>query len=493
MKIISQRSALICCLLLLSVNTKGQTPTTLTLDDAIQLAQRSSLDYKIAVNTARSYYWNYERYKAGFLPKLSLSGTLPDYYRSINQITLPNGQNDFVNQDLASSSVNLNLSQNIGMTGGSIAFGSSLRRIDNFGNFRNSSYTAVPFTISYYQDNLFYNDFKWQKKIEPIRLLEAQRGYLENLENISYNTISQYFDLLVADIQLKLDKQNLRNIDTLIKITQARFEIGTVQLNDVLQSKVSLLNAKRSISNSLLSVQTAKQNIIRFLNLDRGIELQLVTPDAVQFFNIDPQVALAKAQGNRKYILEHQRRRLEAEQTLAKTKSETGPSINFRGNLGLTQTGNNLNTAYQDLLRNQSLTIGFNIPLVDWGVNKSNRKRAESTLELEKNNITQEQITAEQEIYYQVMKWSMQKEQMQLSIEATSLSQQRYEIARQKYALGSLAYTDFNNAQLDKDRAVTDYMNNLRDYWSMYYLLRRLTLFDFIKNKKIEITDLKID
>lgn len=480
-------------LIFLSFNTFGQAPSNLTLEDAIHLAQKNSLDYKIAVNIARSYYWNYQRFKAGFLPKLSLSGTLPDYYRSINQITLPNGQNDFVNQDVANSSLNLNLSQNIGITGGNVVFGSSLRRIDNFGNFRNSSYTSVPFTISYFQDNLFYNDFKWQKKIEPIRLQEAQRGYLENLENISYNAISQYFDLLLAEVQLKLDRQNLKNIDTLMKITQARFDIGTVQLNDVLQSKVSLLNAKRSLSNALLYVQTAKQNMVRFLNLDKNTEVQLVTPDDIVFFNIDPQVALAKAQGNRKYILEHQRRRLEAEQALAKTKSETGPSINFRGNLGLTQTGSNLSMAYQDLLRNQSVTIGFNIPLVDWGVNKSNRKRAEASLELEKNNIAQEQITAEQEIYYQVMKWGMQKEQIQLSIEANNLSQQRYEIAKQKYALGSLGYTDYNNAQLDKDKAVTEYMNNLRDYWSMYYLLRRLTLFDFSKNKMIEITDLNFD
>ena len=145
--------------------------------------------------------------------------------------------------------------------------------------------------------------------------------------------------------------------------------------------------------------------------------------------------------------------------------------------------------SYSDLLRNQSITIGFNIPLVDWGVNKSNRKRAQTNLELEKNAIAQQQLSAEQEVYYQIMKWGMQKEQMEIAKEASHLSQQRYEIALQKYSLGSLNFTDFNNAQLDKDRAVTDYINNLRSYWSLYYLIRRLTLFNFEISKPLVITD----
>ncbi len=468
-----------------------QLPIKLTLQSAITSARKSSLDYQIAMNMAKSSYWNYQAYRSGFLPRLSLTGTLPDYYRTINNITLPNGQNGFVRQNVANSGLNLNLSQNIGLTGGSISMGSSLRRIDNFGNFKNTAYTSIPFTLSYFQDNLFYNEFKWQKKTEPLRLQEAERGYMENLENISYTTIDKYFALLLADVQLKLDQQNLRNIDTLIKTTQARFEIGTVQLNDVLQSKVSLLNAKKAVSNSGLALQTAHQDLIRFLNLDKDQRIEPQVPDSITFFNISPEQALTKAQSNRKFIIEFQRRRLEADQAIAKTKSLTGPSINIRANLGLTQQGDELNSAYADLLRNQSITIGFYIPLMDWGVNRSNRNRAEANLQLEINTIEQQQLSLEQEIYYQVMKWGMQQEQMEIAKETSALAQQRYDIARQKYSLGSLSYTDFNNAQLEKDRAVTDYMNNLRNYWSSYYLIRRLTLYDFKENRKIEAEDLK--
>jgi hypothetical protein len=150
--------------LLSALHGYTQQSLKLSLDETIHLAQKNSLDYKIIVNMAQSSYWNYENYKAGFLPRLSLSGNLPDYFRSINSITLPDGQINFVGQNVANTSLYLNLSQNIGLTGGNISLGSSLSRLDNFGNFNNTSYTSVPFTLSYNQGNLFYNDFSWQKK-----------------------------------------------------------------------------------------------------------------------------------------------------------------------------------------------------------------------------------------------------------------------------------------------------------------------------------------
>jgi outer membrane protein len=269
----------------IATHTYSQTQLQLPLKEAIELAQKNSLDYRIATNLARSSYWNFQAYRSGFLTKLSLNGTLPDYYRTINAITLPTGQNAFISQDVANSGLNLNLSQNIGLTGGNISVGSSVRRIDNYGNFNQTAYTSVPFTFSYFQDNLFYNNFKWKKKIEPLRLQEAQRGYLESLENISYNTIGKYFELLLAEVQLNLDRQNLKNIDTLVKITQARFEIGTGQLNDVLQSKMSLLNAKKAVSNSTLAMETAQQNLIRFLSLDKRVRIEPIVPSTVTLRN----------------------------------------------------------------------------------------------------------------------------------------------------------------------------------------------------------------
>ena len=316
---------------------------------------------------------------------------------------------------------------------------------------------------------------------------------MERLEEIANTTVSKYFDLLQAEMQCKLDVQNYRNIDTLVKITTSRYEIGTVQLNDLLQAKVSLLNAKKSIANSQLSLNLAKQSFIRFLNLDTKQPLTLEMPKDIKDFEIKVDQAIALAKNNRKAFIEFQRRSLEARQAVAKVKSSTGPQFTFSTNIGFTQRGNTFNQAYNQLLNNQTVVCGISVPLIDWGVNKSNRKRAEANLDLEGITINQQTLSLEQEITVQILRWNMQKEQTEIGKEASELANQRYNIAKQKYSLGSITFTDFNNAQMDKDRAVTDYVNNLRSYWTIYFLVRKLTHSDFEKNAILTLQDIVPD
>jgi len=468
-------------------NLMAQSANHITLQDAIEMAKKKSLDYKIATFVSKSSYWNYNSFKAKFLPKLSLDGTLPDYYRTINTITLPSGQNDFVSQNVSNSSAALNLSQNVVSTGGTISINSSLRRIDNLGNSNNTAYTTIPFSVSYYQKNIFYNEFKWERKIEPLKLKESEVEYVENLENIAYKTVEKYFDLLQAEVQLKLDEQNVRNIDTLLKSTQARFEIGTVNLNDLLQTKVSLLNAKQSLIASRLTLRTAQQGLKRYLNEDMNLPITLSIPDSILFFDIEVEQAVKYAKTNKKYNLEFKRRLLEAKQEIKRTVAESGPTVSLSSNFGVTQTGKNVLNSYSDLLRNQSITIGLYLPLVDWGVNSSRRKRAEANLDLEITNIAQQELSNEQEVVAEVMKWQTQNEQMKLVRETRELAQQRYNIALQKYSVSSITYTEFNNAQLQKDRAVTEYIAYLRNFWLIYYAIRKMTLFDFENNSQIKL------
>ncbi|SFA54135.1 Outer membrane protein TolC [Pedobacter suwonensis] len=468
---------------------KAQVKNKFTLFESIDMARKNSLDTKISTYAKQSSYWDFAAYKAGFLPKFSLRGVLPNYFRSINILTLPNGKNDFISQNVANSSLSLNLSQNVGFTGGNLVVSSSLQRLDNFGNNHYKSYTSVPLSVSYTQSNVFYNELKWRRKIEPLKLEESKRAFFESIENISYSTTEKFFALLKADIQLKLDQQNLKNIDTLLKISKSRFEIGTINLNELLQAQVSHLNARKGLSASVLHREVALQTFSRYLNaqLEKGTELEL--PEDMHFFAVELDRAITMTKDNRKYYYEFKRRKLEAQQEIQRTKSLTGPSFSINANIGLTQSDQHLGAAYNDLLRNQAVGISFYFPLMDWGVNKSNRKRAEANLYLEENRISQQEMTMEQDVSYQVMRWQLQKELIQIAKETRDLATRRYNVAFQKYTIGSLNFTDFNNALLDKDRATNEYVDTLQGYWLLYYSIRMLTLFDFERNNNLALDE----
>lgn len=56
-----------------------------------------------------------------------------------------------------------------------------------------------------------------------------------------------------------------------------------------------------------------------------------------------------------------------------------------------------------------------------------------------------------------------------------------------------LSFFYLNIALQEQDRSVLSYLNSLEKFWNDYYILRKLTLYDFVKNKKIEVRDIIYD
>ena len=456
------------------------------LKELVERAKGQSLQSKIARNSALSGYWNFVSYRASLYPSVSLSGTLPSYQRSISKITLSNGSDVFVPSDQAYNNVNLNINQNIALTGGVVSLYSSLNRIDVFSPDRSKQYSTVPFSISYSQNALFYNSFRWDKKIAPLQLEEAKKTYAEDMEGISLNAVDVYFQYLSVQNQLHIDLQNLLNADTLLKNTQTRYTIGTRNKNDLLQARLNLLNAKNNYAQDIVSREQARQSFVQFFRMNITDSIILITPDSVDLFDIDLSKALSEAGKNRQKVVEFRRRRLLAEQRLRKTISDAYPALNVSANFGASQTSQQFLNSYANLQQQQSFWLQFNIPLIDWGVNRSRVKKARADLELTESSIEQEKEAFQQEIVFQIMQWNALKDRLKSSRETLEIGLERYDIAKQRYILGSINFTEFNEAQQQKDGVVSTYINILRIYWNDYYQIRRLTLYDFIKQTPIQ-------
>jgi len=79
---------------------------------------------------------------------------------------------------------------------------------------------------------------------------------------------------------------------------------------------------------------------------------------------------------------------------------------------------------------------------------------------------------------------------LSISKKAQEIAIKSYEITQKRYILGKIQITDLNISLEEKDRAILNYLNSLSRFWSDYYTLRRLTLYDFILNKRITTEDI---
>jgi outer membrane protein TolC len=464
----------------------------ITLEQAIEIAQKNSPEYKALVNQNQASYWRYRNFKASFLPQLRLDATLPQFRNSVNRITLDDGSDDFRRSNQIRFDGSLSLNQNIALTGGTISVSSQLERVDRYEPNESTGFAVIPFSINYSQNSLFYNEFKWNKKIEPLLYEEAKREFVESMERISLNTARRYFALLKAQVQSKIAKSNLSNQDTLFQISKGRFRMGKIAENDLLQIELSVLNSQNEVTSNEINFKRATQNLSRYLFLDSE-DILLNTPKELSIFTVTVEKALQEAKSNRKAVIEFRRRRLQAEQEVADVRGNNRLRVSLNANFGVSQQGAVFNDLFQDYNQQQNIRLSLGIPILDWGVSKSRRKLVEANKDLVNTNVEQDKQEFEQEIYLHTLNWQNQRNFLDTAEKAQEIAIRRYDITKKRFILGKITITDLNLALQEKDRSVLQYLNSLEKFWTDYYTLRRLTLFDFIKNEKIEVADLIYD
>lgn len=468
-----------------SAATRAQDERLLTLSEVIKLAREQSPAALAAKHNLKSKYWQYRSYRASYLPGLNLSGVLPDFNRSITNNILDSGQETFVTRQQANSSLSMLLNQSIGLTGGEVFVTSSLERIDYLVDTTIVSYLGNPIIIGFRQPLMGYNSFRWEKKIEPLKYEEAKREYLEEMEVVSIAAVDRFFGLFMAQISLEIARINYANNDTLFVIAKGRFNLGKIAENDLLQMELAFLNAKIALAESELDLKIREFELRSFLNIQEGAEIELSAPDVIPSFQVDFGRALQEALKRRKDVIGFDRLLLEAGSSLARARGEHGFNASLFGNYGLTRSAPELNTAFINPDTRQSVRIGIQIPIVDWGEARGKVQTAKSQYQLAETIISQQEESFRKEVYLEVMRFNMQSSQLRIAGKADTIGQKRFFVTKQRYLIGKIDITELNNALREKDMARREYVNALHNFWSNYYLIRKLTLFDFEADKEI--------
>ncbi len=456
----------------------------LSLSDVVEIAKKQSPDALASQHRFRSSYWQFRNYKAGLMPMLTFDGTLPSLSRSIEKITTPEGD-FFYNRNLATYTAGMSLTKNIGLTGGQIFLNSDLQRIDIFGDSTRTSYLSSPLNIGISQPLFNYNPYKWAKKVEPMRYNEAERRYIEDVEQININASNLFFSLLDAQIRLRIQQLNLANNDTLYQIARGRFNIGTIAENELLQIELSLLNAQSAVESASLDVQVKTFSLKSFLRLPEDMTLELISPTAPEAPSIDPQLAVSEARENRSDALAYERRMIVAESGVNRAKTENRFNANLFAVYGLTQSTSDFSNVYRNPQEQQRLVLGVQIPILDWGLTRGKIKLAESDRDLETTAIQQEMVDFDQQIFLKVMQFNMQRNQLAIAAKSDTVAVKRYEVTKQRYLIGKIGIIDLNLAQTEKDNAQQGYIAALSSYWRSFYELRKLTLYDFVAGRRI--------
>jgi len=450
----------------------------LTLSDAVEIARRQSPDILVARHSFRSSYWNYIFYKANYLPSVVFTST-PNFNHQINPVTLPDGTTQFVEQNQLITDGSLAITQHIPWTGGALTVRSGLQRLDLLGDNRQHSYKSNPVIVSYEQALFGYNALKWDKKIEPLYYEEARRGYVEALELVAAGTVSRYFALSLAQTNLRIARSNYAHADTLYAFARRRYELGTITENEMLQLEVNRLNEESNMLSAGLEVDDTMQELRSYLGIKEDVVIEVQPEGEVPLFRIDPEEALHRAFSHNPDVVRMERRMKQSESNVAYARSLSGFKADLFAQFGLTQTARNIDAAYSDPFTQQYVELGIRIPILDWGRGKGRIRVARSNRDMVYTQVEQEKVDFELNVLKAVRQFNLQHNRVEVASRTDQTASRRSEVARRLYMLGKSTILDLNASISEKDAARRGYIQALFTYWSLYYMLRTLTLYDF--------------
>lgn len=467
-------------LVFLFLATTATAQLQLSLEDVITLAKDSSLTAFRYKNMYLTSYWTYKSFKADRLPSLSLSMQPVSYNRTlVSRYDSEKNIDIYRQQKTYSAGVGLSLTQNFDPLGGTFFINTSLDYLRGFGDNRFDQYTAVPFSIGYQHNSFGYNQFKWDRKIEPLKFEKAKLEYIYNTEQIALVAISYFFNLALSQAQYDNAVAQKNKCDSLYTIGQMRYNIASITKSDLMSLKLDILNAQNSIATAEVSVKRDMLRLTSFLGLDRNTQISLILPDNPPEVTINISEAIELMHKNSYMILDKMQSVSEAERELDRIKKSNRFSASISANIGYNQEGENIADAYSNPMRRDVVAVSISVPLVDWGVRKGWKNQAVNNLDIAKIDQAQKMDELEQNVINSIGELGTRYALLNTASESLELAKQVYSQNMENFQKGSCDITTLSASQSRLLTAQDQYINTMRDYWQCYYDLRSQTLYDF--------------
>jgi outer membrane protein TolC len=478
--------SLIIVFLLLSGKNQAQEVKKLTLDEVIRLSEEQSPNAFMAKHRFRASYWAYRTFVAQYRPSLTLTGTSPDYSTAYDKVwnSVANAY-DYRATNTLSNLGSLSLSQNIGLTGGVISLNSDLTLFNDFEN-NSRKYISSPVSIGLNQPLFRYNALRWQRKTEPLKYEAAKKTFLSNIEQVHQQAVNYFFSLALAQINKQIAEMNFSNSDTLWQIAQGRYNLGTIAEDELLQMKLSWLNSETARKEAEMNLRDREIRLRSFLGYKDNVRLELILPTEIPSLQVSTQEVFDLAMANNPEILNQQLTVLTAQSSVAQARAEKGFNANLIASFGLRDQDPVFANAYANMNQQQRVRVGFTLPIVDWGLGRGRYRMAQSSLELAQVQSNQAIVDFQQNLYLDVEQFNLQSAQVAIAAQSDTVAMKMFEVTKQRFLIGKIAVLELNNADTRKDTNRRAYVQALQNYWSYFYNIRSLSLFDFVRRKPLE-------
>ncbi len=459
-------------------------PTTVTLDEVIDILSLKSSSAEIENLNFQNELLQFENYRKSFLPSFSLNFNPVNFNRSLRLLQQPSdGNYSYVEDYSNNSSAGISIRQKVGLTGGEINIGSDINYLNEFSRKRNS-FSTTPFYIGYSQRlRGGGKQHRLEKEIEYSKVKVAVNQYCTNISQIQKQALTLFMNALLRKMERDLARETTQNSDTLLQFARIKLDNGFITGYDLKQIELQSLNAQYAYENAQKSYIEEKERLSVFLGI---AEIEVQIPDFNVPLSMDIPTVMFYVERNNPFSRQQEIQALEAERSLYSAKLGNLLNGNISINYGVNQYAENFTDAYRHGNIRQSVVVGFQIPVFQWGINRNNILMAENNYKAGKLAREKRVLEFENEVKESVNSYNHSVKLWLTAEKAYRLSQGQYRILMQKFSLGKVSVYELTTAQNEQNNAMQRYYSAIRDSYESYFALRSLALYDFKRNMELE-------
>jgi outer membrane protein TolC len=467
----------------------------ISLTEVLNLASQNSLD---AFKSKRKYgvnYWQFRSFKSSLLPKINFETRPFTFNRALVKRYDSEANVDvFRLQQNLSTYANISMTQDIRATGTSLFINSSFDRIVNSGISDIENYSATPIRIGLIQPIMAFNRFKWEKQTAPLQYQKAKQEFIQEQQSINIKTIDFFFNWALASKKVEIAKENKQSAEKLFKIGKKRYDLGSIERDDLLNLEMDVYNANTNLTQNLQSLQKAEASLKLYLRDVLPDNTTPELPNLISSLQIDIDEATTHAKTNNPNLISLKLRKVEALRDLDKAIKDNRFDLSVNASYGLNQQANTFRDAYGNLLDQQMVSVNFSIPILDWGERRGNIKTARMNKDVAEIELQQDADKFKQDITQKVLDFNLQKDLVEGALKTSEIARESYQITEKRFALGNSDYLRLTSSRQAWQSATERYIQSLLNYWKLYYEVQQLTLYDFMNKVALnEDFDMIID
>jgi len=471
--------------LLTAFPAAGQT-VVLDLDRTVSLATGASIPAQKYQSLYDASHFAYLSWEASRKPQFLLESTPVTYQRYMTQRYLSEKDVDvYRQQQYFYAQAGISATQIFEPLGGLFYASTQVGWLRTFGDGAQSQFMTVPFSVGYRQDLLFFNPLKWDKKIEPLRLTQAEKELSYAIETTGEKAVEKFFTLALAQDQYLMAEEYLASCDTIYAIAERRYRIASISKAELGILDLQRVNATATFSNARIARQRAIEELAVYLGLEKGVEIELVIPSVPSGLTVNLAEAIAYARENNPNFIESQLALEEARRDAEEARVKKNLSLSLDVSLGLNQIANRFSAAYTHPLMQDLALVSLSVPLFDWGKRRQTWESAVSRVDAAERAVEENARDTELEVQLCVEEFNERQALLETAQHALDIAEDVYTQTLQRFIKGQADVYNLSMAQSYWQTARQNRMASLQNYWLSYYEVRRLTLYDYQRRQPI--------